>query len=689
VIDPAHPDFCSTPISSDRPGFGYASDTSRPLSTSSLSVVTCFTRDRNAFVETARSLQGQSFQDWEWLIVTESLSREAAETLVDESDLRVKSRLFETPQAALNAARGAFVLHLPPGDLLEPTAAEKWLWFLTSHSTVDCVDSFHVSVRNQMLVERAHGQLDPPRSFDNWAGVLRREAFRRMRRRCATLPEYLHWIPAARDGAASQYAGEERKRGRRRKKPRIELDSKPFQNPLGKSRSRLLVVLPFVTTGGADKFSVDLVSQLSRRGWEATVVTTLESENPWLPRIARYTPDIFALPNVLQPHDYPRFLSYLIGSRQPDAMLISNSLFAYNGLPYLRRVARRVAIVDYSHSAVEGWLGGGYPRLSVDRQACLDLQITSSTALKEWMVERGGDRGRIEVCYIGTSPRREDARPSRAELGLPEGGPIILYPCRLTHEKQPAVFVRTLEELSRRGHAFQALVVGDGPYLSWLEAFVEKHRLDSRIRFLGYQPNDRMRDLMSVADCVFLPSKYEGISAVCYEAMAEGVSVVGADVGGQRELVTPECGVLIQPGDEDDQVDRYTEALARLIDDPAARRAMGDAARARIEREFTVERMGDRMEALLERAIELAAATPRALPTQGVACDAAHAAVLTASWHSSAGLSVGPISWRARHLLYRALSALGMPLYRLGLRLGFGWLEQLKDRVFHALFPRS
>ncbi|MEX2556625.1 MAG: glycosyltransferase [Actinomycetota bacterium] len=654
----------------------------------SLSVVTPYTGDRGLFIETARSLRAQSFQDWEWLIAVDASCGDDVHRLVDECDLGSRMRVIDNPHAALRQARSAFVLHLPAGDLLEPTAAEKWLWFLTSHHAYDCVESYRVSIPDEALVQSGNpGDLDVRAGLGSWAGVVRRDALRKTHARRATLPEYLHWSRVTHRAAGSPSTPGNRRARRSQTTRRIELSSKPFENKLGKTRPRLLMVVPFVTTGGADKFSVDVVSQLRQRDWETTVVTTLRSENPWLPRIARLTPDVFSLPLLLEPNDYPRFLSYLIGSRQPDAVLISNSMFAYTALPYLRRVARGVAIVDYCHSVVEGWLDGGYPRLSVDRRECLDLQITSSTALKEWMMERGAEPDRIEVCYIGTTPRHDNGRSSRAELGLPEQKPIILYPCRLTGEKQPAVFARTLNELRSRGHAFQAIVVGDGPYLGWLEAFAGRHGLD--IRFLGYQPNERVRELMSVADCVFLPSKYEGISAVFYEAMAEGVPVVGADVGGQRELVAPGCGVLIPPGSEDEEVLRYTEILAGLIEDPGARRAMGDAARARIESDFTTERMGDRMEALLGRAIEVAASTPRVPPTSRAARDSAHEAVRTARWDSSAGSSFGPISWRLRHIVYRVLNAVGMPVYRFGLRLGLHWLEPLKDRVFHALFPRS
>jgi hypothetical protein len=192
---------------------------------------------------------------------------------------------------------------------------------------------------------------------------------------------------------------------------------------------------------------------------------------------------------------------------------------------------------------------------------------------------------------------------------------------------------------------------------------------------------------MSVADCVFLPSKFEGISAVFYEAMAEGVAVVGADVGGQRELVVPECGVLVSTGTEEEEVFRYTEVLAELIGDRDRRQRMGEAARVRISADFTLDRMGDRMDALLERARSSPASKRSSVPTDEEAHRAALEAVRIAASTSSAGLFFGPMSWRVRHVLFRGLSTVGMPVYRVGMRLGARWLEPLKDRVFHALFP--
>ena len=403
----------------------------------------------------------------------------------------------------------------------------------------------------------------------------------------------------------------------------IELEALPAENALGKSARRLLLIQPWAAVGGADKFNLDLIAQLRSRSWETTIVTTLDGDHSWLPQYTRLTPDVFALSHFLRPEDYPRFLRYIIRSRQPDAVVISHSQFAYEALAYLRRVAGETPIVDYCHIADEGWLDGGYPRMSVDRREFLDLHIASSKALRDWMVVRGCDPERVEVCYTNIDARDAAERPFRAELSLPEGVPIIVYPVRMSEQKQPFVFAKTMLELRRRGHEFLALAVGTGPYLPRLRGFVRRTRLAKHVRCLGVQPNARVQELIAAADCVFIPSTLEGISLAFYEALAAGVPAVGADVGGQRELVTPECGILVRRADEATEVRRYADALGELLDDPSRRRAMGEAGRARIREHFTLDGMGELMEELLARAAELAASDPRPVPSANDARSAA------------------------------------------------------------------
>ena len=62
--------------------------------------------------------------------------------------------------------------------------------------------------------------------------------------------------------------------------------------------------------------------QLSQRGWEITIATTLGSDNPWQHEFEAITPDVFPMKNFLEYKDFPLFLAYLIQSRQVTSLLL-------------------------------------------------------------------------------------------------------------------------------------------------------------------------------------------------------------------------------------------------------------------------------------------------------------------------------------------------------------------------------
>src|SRR5262249_332493 len=62
-------------------------------------------------------------------------------------------------------------------------------------------------------------------------------------------------------------------------------------NPLDKCKPRILLILPWLCLGGVDKFNLDLLAELSSRGWEATVAATLHAEHGWHREYTLLTPD--------------------------------------------------------------------------------------------------------------------------------------------------------------------------------------------------------------------------------------------------------------------------------------------------------------------------------------------------------------------------------------------------------------
>jgi hypothetical protein len=169
--------------------------------------------------------------------------------------------------------------------------------------------------------------------------------------------------------------------------------------------------------------------------------------------------------------------------------------------------------------------------------------------------------------------------------------------------------------LHTAGVPFEAWIIGDGEDGPYLRSFVQRHNLTDCVRLFGIQPNARVYELLNAADLFLLPSQREGIAYTLYESLAVGVVPVAADVGGQRELVTPECGVLIPHGPY--ERDEYIAALRRLIEQPEVRRRMAAAGRARVVDQFDQQHMISRMQMLFDRAGEYHAERPRPAVASG------------------------------------------------------------------------
>ena len=760
MINPSAPDFQNTPVSIQRPTFDYAPGD--PPGEPYVSIVTPFFNTGAVFHDTALSVLNQSFQQWEWLIVNDGSTNPEAQAILDEyRRLDPRVRVIDRgvnggPGAARNTgfdcARAAYIVQLDSDNLLEPTAVETWLWFLESHPEYGFVKGLTVGFGAQEYlwtggfhdgpaflyknnidatamirkeVHKAAGGYDESirDGFEDWEFWLR----------CAnagywggTVLQFLDWYrrrPTHTD-RWKDWDGGSRQQGflqnlRRRYPglwnggfPRLEarqqfsssavLDRLPCENRLGKVKPRLLMILPWLTMGGADRFNLSLLKQLCGHGWEVTIATTLESDHSWQPEFAAHTPDIFVLHRFLNLVDYPRFLLYLAQSRQVDAVLISHSELAYHLLPFFRANLPEVALLDYCHIEEEQWKNGGYPRLSLQYQESLDLQIVSSQHLKDWMAGQGNSADRIRVCYtnIDVPPQREDR--SSPHPALQRERPLrILYAGRICEQKQPRGVARTCLRLAQQGMPFRAAVAGEGPDLKWLEAFLKQHQLSRQVQLLGEVPVREMGARLAEADIFFLPSLWEGISLAIYEAMASGLVIVGADVGGQSELVTPECGFLVPPGDGDTQVEQYAAILMRLILEPGLAKQMGAAGRERIAAGFRLDQMGDQMVELIQEARELCASQPRARPSHSLARAFAAQTVeyvrisrlADRLWMERHGHSVSSdqalyrslqeLNWRKR--LYLKLYQWHEPLYHWYSRRNWSWLAPVRGGVKKVL----
>jgi sugar transferase (PEP-CTERM/EpsH1 system associated) len=143
------------------------------------------------------------------------------------------------------------------------------------------------------------------------------------------------------------------------------------------------------------------------------------------------------------------------------------------------------------------------------------------------------------------------------------------------------------------------LIVGDGPARAACQAMLEQVGLASQAWLAGNR--DDADELMRAMDVFVLPSLGEGISNTILEAMSSGLPVVATAVGGNPELVSAgETGALFMPGASDS----LARALLDYVADPARIAREGRAARARIERDFSLPRMVESYRAVYRAALD-------------------------------------------------------------------------------------
>lgn len=153
---------------------------------------------------------------------------------------------------------------------------------------------------------------------------------------------------------------------------------------------------------------------------------------------------------------------------------------------------------------------------------------------------------------------------------------------------------RSLVEAMNRlaGADLDLEIIGQGPEDRALRATCR----NPRVRFLGEVADDELLRAYARASGYVLPSLFEGMPTVVLEAMAGGLPVIATDVGAVATMVAPAVGWRVPPGD----VEALAGALRAFVDTaPERRRAMGEAARARVRERFTWSQVaGDTLVAL-------------------------------------------------------------------------------------------
>jgi glycosyltransferase involved in cell wall biosynthesis len=342
----------------------------------------------------------------------------------------------------------------------------------------------------------------------------------------------------------------------------------------------VLLLVTLAEVGGAQSYVASLLPALKGR-FDVTVAA--HGEGPLRDAAEAAGVRFVPLANVRRPVNPVRDLAglfelvRLLRRERPDILHANSSKAGVLG-----RLAAALTGVPIRIFTAHGWAFAAHSGLAARGYRAADRLMRPLTTTTICVSERERESGlQARTCDddatvvipnavdVGAAPRSVSTRQP----------PLLVTVGRLKVPKDFPTFVRALGRL-RKG-SFEALIVGDGPDRPLLEEEIRSSGLSDAVR-LTRERHD-VPHLLAAADVFVLASRSEGHPVSVLEAMAAGLPVVASRVGGVPEqVVDGETGLLVDPGDPEP----LAAALERLAGDPALRRRLGAAGRARAEERF-------------------------------------------------------------------------------------------------------
>ena len=333
---------------------------------------------------------------------------------------------------------------------------------------------------------------------------------------------------------------------------------------------KILMIVPWMVVGGADKFNLDLINGLDKNKFEVTLVTTEPNYNIWRNQFEKEAKAIYDLTSFIDRKYWLSFINYLIEKNNIDIIFNSNSTFGYSILPILKAEHPNIPILDYVH--MEEWYNrnGGFSRDSSFDESIIDKTYVCNENSKKVLVEHfGRAEDEIKTIYIGVdenkyNPEKYDRAGLKEKYDIPDNVKVLSYIARIDYQKRPILFMMILRELFKRIDDIVVVVAGDGPLLPKMKGLAKKYRIENKIKFLGSVKDTE--EIYAISDLTLNCSIKEGLALTTYESLSMGVPVVSADVGGQAEIINNDVGVIVKCLQEENEVKSldYTDEEIQL-----------------------------------------------------------------------------------------------------------------------------
>ena len=353
---------------------------------------------------------------------------------------------------------------------------------------------------------------------------------------------------------------------------------------------KALFILPDLALGGAERMTLRLVRDLTRRGVGASIFL-LRHEGVLLSEVPNEVPILSA--NEAQEETYSRLrrLTLLLRRAREHDVVVGALELMPTYLAYLCGLLLGKPVVGWVHTSMGEHLRNYSPlqrilcgRVYARLQKVVIVSPTVADSLRSIARVR---TERIKVIYSyldldSLEAMASEPVPSWAETLL--DGPSIVTVARLSAEKGLEVLIKAHARLHMAGLPHKLLILGEGSLRADLERLADHLNVRSSVFLPGYVANPF--PIVKAASAFVLPSRYEGFPLVLLEALGVGAATIATDCpGGSAEILDRgRYGLIVPPDDEH----ALANGMKNLLSDQALISRLRSAGPARA-RQFAAE----------------------------------------------------------------------------------------------------
>ncbi|MGA9771359.1 MAG: glycosyltransferase [Blastocatellia bacterium] len=360
--------------------------------------------------------------------------------------------------------------------------------------------------------------------------------------------------------------------------------------------------------GGSERQAVQLARLLKENGryqvslacMDRSGVLRDEAERLEVGEIPEYRLTSFYDRNmVTQLRRFARFL------RQREINIVHTHDFYTNVFGMAAARMARVPVRIASRRETMGWRTDAQKFVERLSYRLSHAIVANAEAVRAQLIKEGVRAEKIVSIYNGLDMNRIKPRPdlSRAKIlasfDLPhrENLRFVTIVANLRHTvKDHPTFLRAASRVFQSAPDARFIIAGEGELIDPMRELAGSLGLERAAYFIGRC--ERVAELLAVSDLCVLSSKAEGFSNSILEYMAAARPAVVTDVGGAREAVVDgKTGYLVPAGDDTAMAER----IVFLLNHPVEARAMGEAARQRVEEKFSCHAQLEHAERLYDR----------------------------------------------------------------------------------------